>query len=175
MLNPNLSAVCVLGLATFISSSQTMADSGASYQGDDNTVAVVSAVRPRKRSSNEMPNDAWSVDVSRSSDFCYQENSHISLWRANAEQMDKLQLRDIKGTQISLRWPSEQHDLTWPQAKLPLLSDNAYSLRLTKTSDVERQITMHKIPNDLSVGSAKFVAWMNEKGCHLQAAMLQKP
>ena len=60
------------------------------------------------------------------------------------------------------------------EAKLPLQSDNAYTLRLTKTSEVERQITMHQIPSSLALGSHELNAWMNQNGCHLQAAVLAK-
>jgi hypothetical protein len=171
----NLHMITVFSFAAIISQSNlAVADAGAAYSSDNNTITISSSMRPRTRSAAEIPNDAWSVDVSRSGDFCYQDRSNISLWRSNAEQMDKLQVSDGKGAQISLRWPSEQHELSWPQAKLPIESNSAYTLRLSKTSEVERQITMHQIPANLAPESEAFLAWMNQQGCHLQVAVLQK-
>lgn len=174
MLNHHFNIFYALSLASLTLYSSVHADTSTAYKGDNNMIAITSVMRPRQRSATEMPNNAWSVDVSHSGDFCYRQNSHINLWRSNAEQMDKLQLHGIDGTKISLRWPIDQHELVWPQAKLPLQSDSAYTLRLSKTSEVERQITMHQIPDDLVIGSQELNTWMSQNGCHLQAAVLAK-
>jgi hypothetical protein len=126
---------------------------------------------PPKRSVNQSPPSAWILDVKQSGTFCYLPGQTLKVWRAEADNPDRLVIDNPNG-QTEVRWVAQEALLEWPAGKVALEDGAVYQLRLRNAGYLTSEVRLRQVPSTIQ-GSEAQRAWMKKQGCQQQAAMLE--
>jgi hypothetical protein len=160
------------------------------FEGEDTTINSKSLLgepdkriqerpTPRRRGVECKAPNVWALNIScENRSFCYAVPEDVSLWQPKNPlgQSSWLVIKNMTTEQkVILRWQAGQASLDWPIDKMPIESDVEYSIKITpKGGHSSYHFKMlHQIPADYKMPAEK-AAWMKEKGCTVQAEMLEK-
>ncbi len=165
-----LSAVAIAEETT---NATTAVDTEVFAAADDNDMIQLQ-LRPRKRGDHDvLPEDLWAIDTSRSGDFCYTNQSQLSLWRAEANKAWMISIKNhATQEEIQLRWPAGQTQLPWPVQKMPLAANTPYMIEVPGAL---RTFSMHEVTTtSANIENAALLQQFNTKNCEQQANVLVK-
>jgi len=157
-------SVSKMGLIIFLIN-QTLQPSYAADNADYNNPPLPKErYAPPMRSANKANLNVGQINVSVGGNICYQSPEAISLWRDNAQQPEKVIIKNTSTNQkVALLWQANKHALDWPVNKLPVNDSTSY---LIKTQHIAEIIVLYQIPETLQDITSQNI-WLNKQGCPL--------
>lgn len=132
--------------------------------------ARIGAVRNVGGATQARPASIWHVDVSKSSNVCLSDPSHVTLWRADASKPVTLTVtRDGDGASRTVEWVSGETTAEWP-SDLAVSDGARYRLSWAGAS-VPTALTFRTLASEPSEPDAMAAALI-EKDCAAQLDVL---
>lgn len=153
--------ICCLGLCCLIAHPLAADNQPPDASGQVETVGG-ERFGPPVRGGHKIPAQVGVIAISAGSRVCYLSPETIRLWRTDADQAARLEIKNTSTQQKArLIWPAGQQSLAWPVDKMPVTNGTSYLLSTESFAEV---VSLYQIPADLTDQAAQS-EWMRQQGC----------